>query len=111
MEGMKDYNELTLKESVEYLREKHQFNSSGEAKCIYDLIRFYDKVVNLGLFTVISRLFPNVRSTKETTSQRNRQCLLCSTKIKKKEKYITHQVRYDKTIISLYLHKDCANGL
>lgn len=52
MEGMKDYNELSLKDSVEHLRKKYQFNSSGDAKCIYDLILFYDKVVDLGLFSV-----------------------------------------------------------
>lgn len=38
-----DYNELTLDQMVEYLREKFMFSSSGDAKCIYHLIEFYDQ--------------------------------------------------------------------
>jgi len=40
--GWMDWNKLTLDEMVEYLRNKYMFNSSGDAKCIYHLIEFYD---------------------------------------------------------------------
>jgi len=39
---MKDWNSLTLDQMVEYLREEYKFSSSGDAKCIYHLIEFYD---------------------------------------------------------------------
>lgn len=38
-----DWNKLTLDQMVEYLRQKFMFDSSGDAKCIYHLIEFYDK--------------------------------------------------------------------
>ena len=40
--GWMDWNKLTLDEMVEYLRNKYRFSSSGDAKCIYHLIEFYD---------------------------------------------------------------------
>lgn len=40
--GWMDWNKLTLDEMVEYLRNKYMFSSSGDAKCIYHLIEFYD---------------------------------------------------------------------
>ncbi len=46
MIGMQDWNELTLKESVEHLRQEYQFSSSGNAKCIFNLIRFYDESID-----------------------------------------------------------------
>lgn len=42
-EGWLDWNTLSLKQMVEYLRQKYIFSSSGDAKCIYHLIEFYDK--------------------------------------------------------------------
>jgi hypothetical protein len=42
-EGCFDWNTLSLDQMVEYLRKKYMFSSSGEAKCIYHLIEFYDK--------------------------------------------------------------------
>lgn len=39
----KDWNTLSLDQMVEYLRNKYMFSSSGEAKCIFHLIEFYDK--------------------------------------------------------------------
>ena len=41
-EGWMDWNTLSLDQMVEYLREKYRFISSGDAKCIYHLIEFYD---------------------------------------------------------------------
>jgi hypothetical protein len=38
-----DWNSLTLNKMVEHLRQKYRFDSSGDAKCIYHLIEFYDK--------------------------------------------------------------------
>ena len=38
-----DWNQLTLDMSVEYLRKKYAFDSSIEAKCIANLIDYYDK--------------------------------------------------------------------
>jgi len=38
-----DWNELTLDQMVEYLKEKYKFSSSGDAKCIFSLIEFYEK--------------------------------------------------------------------
>lgn len=42
-EGWLDWNTLTLDQMVEHLRKKFMFDSSGDAKCIYHLIEFYDK--------------------------------------------------------------------
>jgi len=41
--NMFDWNTLTLDQMVEHLRQKYQFSSTGDAKCIYHLIEFYDK--------------------------------------------------------------------
>ena len=41
--GWIDWNELTLDEMVEYLKDKHMYSSTGESKCIYELIDFYEK--------------------------------------------------------------------
>jgi hypothetical protein len=41
-EGWMDWNTLSLDQMVEYLRKKYMFSSSGDAKCIYHLIEFYD---------------------------------------------------------------------
>jgi hypothetical protein len=43
LEGWLDWNTLSLDQMVEYLRNKYMFSSSGDAKCIYHLIEFYDK--------------------------------------------------------------------
>jgi len=42
-EGWMDWNTLSLDQMVEHLRQKFMFSSSGDAKCIYHLIEFYDK--------------------------------------------------------------------
>lgn len=42
-EGWLDWNTLSLDQMVEHLRQKFMFSSSGDAKCIYHLIEFYDK--------------------------------------------------------------------
>jgi len=42
-EGFMDWNKLTLEQMVEYLRHKYRYSSSGDAKCIYALIEFYDE--------------------------------------------------------------------
>ena len=42
-EGWLDWNTLPLHQMAEYLRKKYMFSSSGDAKCIYHLIEFYDK--------------------------------------------------------------------
>ena len=41
-EGWIDWNTLSLDQMVEYLRKKYMFSSSGDTKCIYHLIEFYD---------------------------------------------------------------------
>jgi len=41
--GWIDWNELTLDQMVEHLRNKYMFSSSGDAKCIGSLIDFYEK--------------------------------------------------------------------
>jgi len=38
-----DWNTLSLDDMVEYLRNKYQVSSTGDAKCIHHLIEFYDK--------------------------------------------------------------------
>ena len=42
-EGWLDWNTLSLDQMVQHLRQKYMFSSSGDAKCIYHLIEFYDK--------------------------------------------------------------------
>ena len=44
MEKPKDWNTVSLDEMVKYLREKYSYQSSSDAKCIMELIDFYDKV-------------------------------------------------------------------
>ena len=39
-------------------------------------------------------------------SRRSRECWFCGGIIKKNEKYVFREMRYDKTIISFYYH-DC----
>jgi len=43
IKGRIDWNELSLDEMVEFLRSKYMFLSSGEAKCVMELIDFYEK--------------------------------------------------------------------
>jgi hypothetical protein len=52
---MKDWNELTIEESVHHLRKRFGVDSSGDAKCIFKLIEFYNDVVknNGGLTDVM----------------------------------------------------------
>lgn len=38
-----DWNKLSLDEMVKYLENKHMFSSTGESKCIFELIEFYQK--------------------------------------------------------------------
>jgi len=42
-EGWIDWNTLSLDDMVEYLRDKYAFSSTGDAKCINHLIKFYDQ--------------------------------------------------------------------
>jgi hypothetical protein len=42
-DGWMDWNTLSLDQMAEHLRNKFMFSSSGDAKCIYHLIEFYDK--------------------------------------------------------------------
>jgi len=41
--GWLDWNTLSLDEMVDYLEKKHMFSSTGESKCIFELIDFYKK--------------------------------------------------------------------
>jgi outer membrane biogenesis lipoprotein LolB len=41
--GFLNWNTLSLDQMVEYLEEKHKFSSTGESKCIFELIEFYKK--------------------------------------------------------------------
>jgi hypothetical protein len=38
-----DWNELSLDKMVDYLKDKHKFSSTDEAKCIFSLIDFYER--------------------------------------------------------------------
>lgn len=40
-EGWFDWNKVPLEEMANILEKKYKFSSSGEAKCINELIRFY----------------------------------------------------------------------
>jgi len=44
--GFFNWNTLSLDQMVEYLEEKHMFSSTGESKCIFELITFYKKHKN-----------------------------------------------------------------
>jgi hypothetical protein len=41
--GFIDWNKLSLDQMVNYLKKKYMFDSSGDAKCIFELIDFYEK--------------------------------------------------------------------
>jgi len=47
LEGWVDLNTLSLEQMAEHLRNKYMYSSSGDAKCIYHLLEFYDKHKNL----------------------------------------------------------------
>jgi len=52
-------------------------------------------------------VFEKVRSSSEHTTTRVRQCFKCMQSIKKGGKYINHQFKYDKRILTVSLHIDC----
>ena len=41
MEGMTDWNKLTMEQYIEHLEEKFKFDSSGTAKAVFELINAY----------------------------------------------------------------------
>ena len=41
MEGMTDWNKLTMEQYIEHLEEKFKFDSSGTAKAVFELIAGY----------------------------------------------------------------------
>lgn len=41
---IKDWNEMTLDQMVEHLKNKYKLSSTGEAKCINSLIEFYENI-------------------------------------------------------------------
>jgi hypothetical protein len=41
MEGMKDWNGLNIEEYIEHLENKFEFDSSGTAKAVFELITAY----------------------------------------------------------------------
>ena len=47
IDGFFDWNKLTMNQKIEYLRNKHMYLSTGEAKCIMDLINEYEKNNNV----------------------------------------------------------------
>lgn len=64
-----------------------------------------------GLFLYVAPIiFDNIRSTSEHTSKRKRQCYRCMGNIKRGERYISHQFRYDRKIITISFHKNCFNN-
>lgn len=40
-DGWLDWNKLSLEEMVKYLENKHMVSSTGESRCIFELISFY----------------------------------------------------------------------
>jgi len=67
---------------------------------------------NSDLYKLLAPIvFDSVRSTSEHIALRNRQCYKCMQTIKKGEKYINHQFRYDKKVKTISFHKDCFNPL
>lgn len=62
------------------------------------------------LYTLLAPVvFDNVRSTTTHTSTRKRQCYKCMKTINKGDKYINHQFRYDKKIVTISFHEKCFN--
>jgi len=41
MEGMTDWNKLTMEQYIEHLEEKFMFDSNGTAKAVFELINAY----------------------------------------------------------------------
>ena len=52
-------------------------------------------------------VFKDVRSTTIRKSRRYRECYYCGHPIRKDEKYVNHQFRYDGRIITISFHKEC----
>lgn len=55
-----DWNEFTLDQHCEILEEKFRFSSAGEAKSIFELIKFYreNKVKEISSKVLVSGSFP-----------------------------------------------------
>lgn len=56
---------------------------------------------------LVKIIFSNVRESKLKKSIRKRQCFKCECIIKKGEKYLNHQFRYDYRIITVSFCNNC----
>ena len=56
---------------------------------------------------MLNRNTITIRNEKLKKSMRKRACAECGLKINKGEVYVNKEVRYDKTIISLFSHQLC----
>jgi len=45
MEGMKDWNNMTIEEHIEHLEDKFRVDSSGTAKAVFELIAAYRALI------------------------------------------------------------------
>jgi len=106
-------------EEIKKILEDYADNHQGEFISKYDfdtLIKdlsrtHHSQPPQLTEDKVVEILTKSVRSTKERTNSRLRQCYYCTENIGKGDKYISHQFRYDKTIFTVGLHIDCAKEL
>jgi len=52
-------------------------------------------------------VFSNIRNTTKRKSRRLRECYCCGHPIQKGDKYINHQFKYDRRIITVSFHEKC----
>lgn len=59
------------------------------------------------LVSSIPAMFTSIRSSCKRKSNRLRQCYRCMGMIQPTEKYINHQFRYDRRIVTASFHSSC----
>jgi hypothetical protein len=72
MEGMTDWNKLTMEQYIEHLEEKFKFDSSGTAKAVFELINAYKALT----IPVVVKSF--YCQTKRCDKTKNKQCDECA---------------------------------
>ena len=67
MEGMTDWNKLTMEQYIEHLENKFRFDSSGTAKAVFELIAAYRALTIHNVSDMLCGSFDPDNSTSSAT--------------------------------------------
>lgn len=67
MEGMTDWNKLTMEQYIEHLENKFRFDSSGTAKAVFELIAAYKALTIHNVSDMLCGSFDPDNSTSSAT--------------------------------------------